>query len=60
MADTVKMVRDEPMAPNGPVTADVHPEEVANMTACGWVLAMTDTKATTAKGKKSADAEPTG
>lgn len=37
MADsTIKMRRDEPVHPGGPVTADVHPEEVANWQQAGW------------------------
>lgn len=33
---TVAMVRDEPMMEGGPVTADVHPDEVENWRAVGW------------------------
>lgn len=36
---TVKMVRDEPAFKGGPVKADVHPDEVANMAKHGWVKA---------------------
>lgn len=66
MADIVKMMRDEPQFPGGPVEADVHSDEVQNMIAFDWRLApeqteeapVEDTKP--AKGKKSAEAEPTG
>ena len=63
MADMVKMVRDEPQFPGGPVEAEVHPDEVEGMTAFDWQLApeQEQTENTKpAKGKKSADAEPTG
>ena len=63
---SVKMVREEPMAPGGPVTADVHPGEVEAWTLYGWVIAPGDTstppdpkpdKADKSKGKtKAADA----
>ena len=33
----VKMVRDEEQFPNGPHEADVHPDEVENFAAGGWV-----------------------
>lgn len=33
---TVQMVRDEPMHPGGPTTADVHPDEVQNWERHGW------------------------
>ncbi len=33
---TVAMRRAEPQFAGGPLTADVHPEEVANYTAAGW------------------------
>ncbi len=37
MSDTlVAMTRDTPQFPNGPVTADVHPSEVAAYAAAGW------------------------
>lgn len=36
LSTTVQMVRDEPQFPNGPVTADVHPDEVANWAVHGW------------------------
>lgn len=61
MDDIVKMVRDVPQFPGGPVEAEVHPDEVEGMTAFDWRLApeqAEDTKPP--KGKKSADAEPTG
>ncbi|HKX32092.1 MAG TPA: hypothetical protein VJ302_30680 [Blastocatellia bacterium] len=32
----VKMVRPQPQFPGGPITADVHPDEVANYLAGGW------------------------
>lgn len=32
----IRMRRDAPMHPGGPVTADVHPAEVENWLACGW------------------------
>lgn len=39
MADvTVKMRRDEPVYPGGPVTADVHPDEVDNWLKAGWIV----------------------
>lgn len=39
MADaTVKMRRDEPVYPGGPVTADVHPDEVDNWRKAGWIV----------------------
>lgn len=37
--ETLQMVRDEPQFPGGPVTADVHPDEVANFQRAGWRLA---------------------
>ena len=33
---TVAMVRDEPMHPGGPTTAEVHPDEVQNWERHGW------------------------
>lgn len=36
---TLPMTRAEPIHPGGPVTADVHPDEVANYQAGGWRLA---------------------
>lgn len=33
---TVPMQRDEPPHPGGPVTADVHPDEVENWRSAGW------------------------
>lgn len=35
---TVSMIRDEPDHPGGPTTADVHPDEVANYEAGGWIV----------------------
>jgi hypothetical protein len=35
----IPMVRDEPVHPGGPTTADVHPDEVANWRAAGWQVA---------------------
>lgn len=35
--ETVKMVREVPDFPGGPVTADVHPDEVEGFNAAGWV-----------------------
>lgn len=35
--ETVKMVREVPAFPGGPVTADVHPDEVEGFSAAGWV-----------------------
>lgn len=35
--ETVRMRRDEPPFPGGPVTADVHPDEEANYVAAGWL-----------------------
>lgn len=32
----IKMNRSEPVHPGGPVTADVHPDEVENWYAGGW------------------------
>lgn len=32
------MVRDEPEFPGGPLSADVHPDEVENWLALGWQL----------------------
>ena len=61
MADIVKMKRLEPQFPGGPVEAEVHPDEVEGMKACDWYVGgeqADDTKPS--KGKKSADAEPTG
>ena len=61
MADTVKMKRDKAQFPDGPTTADVNVEEVENMTAYDWYPDTDATKdAANTKGKKSADAEPTG
>lgn len=36
---TVKMVRDAEVHPEGPHSANVHPDEVANWKALGWKLA---------------------
>ena len=63
MADTVKMVRDMPQFPGGPVEAEVHPEEVDGMTAFDWRLApeqATDENTKPTRGKKSAEAEQSG
>lgn len=35
---TVSMVRDEPQFQGGPVTADVHPDEVENMKLHNWTI----------------------
>lgn len=35
-AITVQMVRDEPQHAGGPVTADVHPDEVDSFASAGW------------------------
>ena len=52
----VKMAREAPMVPGGPVTADVHPDEVEAWKLHGWVLLPRDTS-TRFKGKtKAADA----
>lgn len=32
------MVRDEPEFPGGPLSAEVHPDEVENWQALGWQL----------------------
>ena len=32
----VKMFRDSPLFPGGPITADVHPAEVAGWASFGW------------------------
>ena len=32
------MVRDEPEFPGGPLSAEVHPDEVENWLALGWQL----------------------
>lgn len=37
--DTVPMERSREAYPDGPWTADVHPDEVANYAAGGWVKA---------------------
>lgn len=61
MADIVKMKRLEPQFPGGPVEAEVHTNEVDGMKACDWYVdgeQAEDTKP--AKGKKPAEAEPTG
>ena len=61
MADTVKMVRDVPQFPGGPVEAEVHPGEVEGMTAFDWLVAPEQIEnAKPPKGKKSAEAEQTG
>lgn len=39
MAKLIAMTRYEPSFPDGPVTADVHPDEVENMRAAGWHVA---------------------
>lgn len=36
--DLVMMVRDEPEFPGGPLSADVHPDEVDNWLALDWRL----------------------
>ena len=38
MADLVKMYKPNP-APGTPGSADVHPDEVTNMQAGGWLVA---------------------
>ena len=35
-AGTVRMVRDAPQHKGGPLTADVHPDEVDNYAKRGW------------------------
>lgn len=35
----IKMIRDEPARPGGPIKADVHPDEVPNFRAGGWAVA---------------------
>lgn len=35
-AGLVRMVRDAPQHPGGPVTADVHPDEVPSYSAADW------------------------
>lgn len=53
--DTIPMERDAPTHAGGPVTADVHPEEVAHWEARGWrkaVMADTESDGAAAKGKK--------
>ena len=37
-ADLVKMVRDEPQYTGVPTTADIHPDNVADMLAHGWQI----------------------
>jgi len=37
-SDLVMMVRDEPEFPGGPLSADVHPDEVDNWLALDWRL----------------------
>lgn len=37
--ELVRMVRDTPQHKGGPVTADVHPEEVADYSAHDWRVA---------------------
>lgn len=37
--NTVKMIRSEEIAGGGPITADVHPDEVSNYARGGWVKA---------------------
>lgn len=37
--ETVKMVRDAEQYPEGPHAAEVHPDEVDNFKAGGWVVA---------------------
>lgn len=34
--ETVKMERDAPQFEGGPVTADVHPDSVADYESAGW------------------------
>ena len=68
MADMVKMVRDIPQFPGGPVDAEVHPDEVDGMAAFDWRLAPEQEEEPTPppentkppKGKKSAEAEQGG
>ena len=61
MADTVKMKREKPQFPDGPVEADVHPDEVESMTAFDWLVDPEQTNDTKpAKGKKSAESEQNG
>ena len=38
MPNLVKMYRLEPSKPNGPLTADVHPDEVENYASYGWLV----------------------
>ncbi|WP_312817801.1 hypothetical protein [Atlantibacter subterraneus] len=37
-SDLVIMVRDQPEFPGGPLSADVHPDEVDNWLALDWRL----------------------
>lgn len=37
-SDLVMMVRDEPEFPGGPLSAEVHPDEVDNWLALDWRL----------------------
>ena len=61
MADIVKMKRLEPQFPGGPVEAEVHPDEVEGMKSCDWYVDGEQAEETKPpKGKKSAEAEPTG
>lgn len=47
MVELVHMVREQPPFPGGPVTADVHPDEVENWRASGWVEAAQGTEGNT-------------
>ena len=35
---TIRMVRSAEICADGPLAADVHPDEVANYSAGGWVI----------------------
>lgn len=49
----IAMRRAEPIHPNGPTTADAHPDEVAGMAAAGWEIAPPAEQADAAQGDAS-------
>jgi|DewCreStandDraft_4_1066084.scaffolds.fasta_scaffold237776_1 hypothetical protein len=56
--DTIVMIRSEPQHPGGPTRADVHPDEVPNWLAAGWVLAAQADEAGGEQGEEADTSKP--
>lgn len=54
---TIRMIKDNPR-PGTPGTADIHPDEVANMRAYGWRVVETEEAATAEPAKKKPGRPP--